>query len=55
MTARAERASSQVASTVPEAGLYLVGDPRKCTGCLTCMLVCAVAHEGQGAAPTARI
>jgi protein NrfC len=55
MTTHATRGANRGASPVPEAELYLVGDPRKCTGCLTCMLVCAVAHEGRSQLPTARI
>ncbi len=38
-----------------EAHLYLVGDPRKCTGCRSCMLMCALAHEGRAQLHTARI
>lgn len=26
--------------------LYLVWDPKKCTGCVSCMLACSLAHEG---------
>jgi protein NrfC len=34
---------------------FLVYDPRKCTGCHTCMLACSLAHEGSSSLATARI
>ena len=55
MTPHREPKPSQDGLPAHEATLYLVGDPRKCTGCLSCMLVCAVAHEGRAQLRTARI
>lgn len=55
MTSQRGSRASHGESYVPEATLYLIGDPRKCTGCLSCMLVCAVAHEGRAQLQTARI
>jgi protein NrfC len=34
---------------------YLVYDSRKCAGCVTCMLVCSLVHEGQENLSLARI
>jgi len=32
---------------IPEAQGYLIIDPKKCTGCGSCMLACSLAHEGK--------
>jgi protein NrfC len=32
---------------IPEAQGYLIVDPKKCTGCGSCMLACSLAHEGK--------
>jgi len=42
------------ASYAPSKG-YLVYDSRKCAGCVTCMLVCSLVHEGQENLSLARI
>ena len=55
MTSQRGSRASHGESYVPEATLYLIGDPRKCTGCLSCMLVCAVAHEGRAQLQTALV
>jgi protein NrfC len=34
-------------TTVPKAEGYLVVDTKKCAGCLSCMLACSLAHEGE--------
>lgn len=39
----------------PEASEYLVSDPKKCTGCHSCMLTCSLAHEGIAQLGTSRI
>ena len=31
----------------PESQGYLIVDPKKCTGCGSCMLACSLAHEGK--------
>jgi len=37
----------EVPMTFPMSGGYLLVDPKKCSGCLTCMMACSVAHEGK--------
>ena len=37
----------EVPVTFPVSEGYLLVDPKKCSGCLTCMLACSVAHEGK--------
>lgn len=32
---------------VPASEGYLIVDPKKCQGCLTCMLACSLVHEGE--------
>jgi len=39
----------------PRSHCYLVVDTKKCQGCLTCMLACALAHEGEANLSLARI
>ena len=34
------------AGVIPSKG-YLVVDPKKCTGCCTCMIACSMVHEGE--------
>ena len=34
---------------------YLVVDPKKCAGCITCMLACSMVHEGEAAPSLSRI
>lgn len=43
MSKRSEKKSA----TIPVSEGYLVVDPKKCQGCMTCMLVCALVHEGK--------
>lgn len=33
--------------TIPESKGYLLADPKKCTGCGSCMFVCSLAHDGK--------
>jgi protein NrfC len=40
---------------LPEARAFLLSDSKKCTGCHSCMLTCAMAHEGMAQHRTARI
>ncbi len=40
---------------LPEASLFLISDPKKCTGCHSCMVTCALAHEGKAQFSSARI
>lgn len=40
---------------LPAATRYLVCDPRKCTGCRSCMMACSMVHEGRASPVTARI
>ncbi len=42
-------------TNLPEAVLFLISDPKKCTGCHSCMLMCALAHEGKAQFSTSRI
>jgi len=37
----------EVPMTFPASEGYIVVDSKKCSGCLTCMLACSVAHEGK--------
>ena len=32
---------------IPESQGYLIVDPKKCTGCGSCMFACSLAHEGR--------
>ena len=32
---------------IPESRGYLLVDPKKCTGCASCMFACSLAHEGK--------
>ena len=32
---------------IPESKGYLISDPKKCTGCGSCMFACSLAHEGK--------
>jgi protein NrfC len=32
---------------IPESQGYLIVDPKKCTGCGSCMFACSLAHEGK--------
>ncbi len=43
------------AGSVPRSQGYLVVDTKKCQGCLTCMLACSLAHEGEANLSLARI
>lgn len=38
-----------------ECEFFLVSDPKKCTGCHSCMLACALVHEGIAQHTSARI
>lgn len=40
---------------IPLSKGYLVVDPKKCTGCCSCMLACSLVHEGKSALSLARI
>lgn len=33
--------------TIPESKGYLIVDPKKCTGCSSCMFACSLVHEGK--------
>jgi protein NrfC len=35
-----------VSKPIENAGGYILVDPKKCQGCLSCMLACSLAHEG---------
>jgi protein NrfC len=37
----------QVPMTFPASAGYLVVDNKKCAGCMSCMMACSMAHEGQ--------
>ncbi len=43
------------AGSVPSSQGYLVVDTKKCQGCLTCILACSLAHEGEANLSLARI
>lgn len=45
----------QKPSRVPLSEGYLVVDPRKCAGCIACMLACSMVHEGSTNPSLARI
>jgi len=45
----------EVPATYPASGGYLVVDSKKCCGCTTCMLACALVHEGEENLSLARI
>ena len=45
----------EVPMTFPMSEGYLVVDPKKCSGCLTCMMTCSVAHEGESNLSLSRI
>lgn len=40
---------------MPEATGYLLVDPKKCTGCCSCMLACSLVHEGKSNLSLSRI
>jgi protein NrfC len=40
---------------IPESKGYLIVDPKKCTGCGSCMFACAMAHEGKSSIALSRI
>ncbi len=42
-------------SKIPLSEGYLVVDPKKCAGCLACMLACSLVHEGSTNPSLARI
>ncbi len=42
-------------NAVPASKGYLLVDPKKCQGCLTCMLACSLVHEGFESLSLARI
>lgn len=44
-----------ICADAPRASGFLVYDPKKCTGCHTCMFACSLAHEGKSQLTTARI
>ncbi len=44
-----------VSSQYPPSEGYLVVDPKKCQGCLSCMAACSLAHEGRSDLGLARI
>ncbi len=41
-----EKASYSIEQIIPESKGYLLVDPKKCTGCGSCMIACSMAHEG---------
>ncbi|MBI5443103.1 MAG: 4Fe-4S dicluster domain-containing protein [Deltaproteobacteria bacterium] len=43
------------APVLPPSTGYLLADPKKCAGCLSCMLACSVAHEGKESLSLSRI
>lgn len=42
-------------AAIPASDGYLLVDTKKCQGCMTCMLACSLAHEGQENLSLARI
>jgi protein NrfC len=42
-------------AAIPVSEGYLLVDPKKCQGCLTCMLACSLVHEGVESLSLARI
>jgi protein NrfC len=42
-------------AAIPVSGGYLVVDVEKCQGCVTCMMACALAHEGVASLSLARL
>ena len=43
------------ALTIPAAEGYLLVDPKKCQGCLSCMMACSLVHHGSVNLSLARI
>jgi protein NrfC len=41
--------------TIPLSQGYLVGDPKKCASCNTCMMICSMVHEGTSDMSLSRI
>ena len=39
--------SADKSSGIPPSSGYLLVDPKKCQGCMTCMLACSLVHEGR--------
>jgi protein NrfC len=48
-------ASQKKPSKFPLSEGYLVVDPKKCAGCIACMLACSMVHEGKTAPSLSRI
>jgi len=48
-------ASQKKPSKFPLSEGYLVVDPKKCAGCIACMLACSMVHEGKAAPSLSRI
>lgn len=48
-------ATAQKPSKVPLSSGYLVADPKKCAGCMACMLACSLVHEGTADPALSRI
>ena len=47
--------TNTVAPTYPASKSYLVVDSNKCAGCLTCMFMCSMVHEGKSSLSLSRI
>ncbi len=47
--------SAPMRVTYPASAGYLVVDPKKCAGCLNCMIACSTAHYGEASFSLARI
>lgn len=51
-----KEAPAPAGATLPPASeSYLVVDSKKCSGCLSCMMACSVAHEGAASLSAARL
>src|SRR6056297_3983689 len=42
-------------AAIPVSGGYILVDVKKCQGCCTCMMACALAHEGVASLSMARL
>jgi protein NrfC len=47
--------SFSIEKIIPESKGYLIVDPKKCTGCGSCMFACSLAHEGKSNLAFSRI
>lgn len=55
LTSHVEAAHPAEVEVVPLSKAYLLIDPKKCTGCCSCMLACSLVHEGVSSLSLSRI